>query len=180
MPDEFAADGLDYLLNVPKYGKQQPDEEKRKKKKKEEAEERGPVKKQKKEKKIIAAAFVAKEVDEEKEEEDEEEQEEDDEEEEEEELDADAVLEALQKQKAAKKSARPATEIDQIFSALGGKNKKKTETKTKANKTDQQDGFAGRSMPGGLAFGVPHPPDMLALPAARLDGAPAPEPRIRP
>lgn len=119
IPEEFAADGLDYLLSVPKYGA-----EKREKPKKE---EHKPSKKQKTKKK---APVVEEEPEEEPEEEMIEQDDDEEEEQEEEEIqDPKAVIEALKKQKEEKKkAARPPTEIDQIFSSLG---EKKTTKKAK-------------------------------------------------
>ncbi len=124
IPAEFEADGLDYLLNVPKYGVPKNKEKKSMKKNKKEEEEEeapvlvapAPVKKQKKEK------AKTKEIPAKEEEEEEKEQVE-----EEDIQDPEAVIAALKKQKEEKKKAsKPATEIDHIFSALGEKKKTKS------------------------------------------------------
>ncbi len=165
VPEEFVADGLDYLLALPRYGqdaknaevKQQrktasakaaqavaaEEEVGEKKASKRDAKERAPKPQSKKAKQEIV-----------EEESDDDEEDSNEEEEEEEEIANPAdVMEALKKLKESKKAARPPTEIDAIFSKLQGGKKmatKKTKQDAKAPASGgKDDGFAGRSLPGG-------------------------------
>ena len=153
VPEDFADDGLDYLVNIPKFGQE-------KKKKKAAKEEEEPVKKVEKRKKPIISKKKQEEEEEEDDDEDDDEvdmddDDEDDEEEEEEvEQDPQAVLEALKKHKEQKtKNAKPPTEIDEIFGKLQEKKKPAKKAKTVSVAPSQKDdGFAGRSLGGGRKY----------------------------
>ena len=164
LPQAFVDDGLDCLLNLPRY------EDRRK----------GPIesdddnideapilvdsKLHKKEKKTKQKETRSAKVPEaepakkkkkrvpEPEEEEESDIEEEEEEEEEEIEDPKAVLEALKQQKAAKSRNRPKDEIDDVFAKLSDKKSKKKKSSKKVaaaigtKSRPEDDGFAGRTL----------------------------------
>jgi hypothetical protein len=162
VPPEFVADGLDYLLKLPKYGQDARNVQLKAERKQAiaalAAQEAEPevVKAPKRSKgDAVTRKRKQQEAEEEQGEEEQEEDDEDDEDEgeagEEEIANPEEVMEALKRQKAARAAARPPSEIDAIFGKLqSGKKGEKKAAKTEPRKSDgkRDDGFAGRSMPG--------------------------------